>query len=78
MTGTQWQLIVCLVIVAGAAWYVGRTFWNSAHPKKGGCGGCGCKSSPVATESQGQLISSGSITLRPARAGNEQKLNQSP
>ena len=59
MSGTEWQLFVSLAIVAGAAWYVGRSFWNSAHPKKGACGGCGCKSSPAAKEPQGQLISSG-------------------
>ncbi len=77
MTNLNWQLLVVLAIVAGAAWYVGRAFWRSAHPKKGGCGGCGCSRSPVAKESQAPLIDSGSIMLRPARATTEQKLNQS-
>ena len=68
MTQTQLQLFVTLAIVIGAAFYVGRNLWMSAHPKKGACGGgCGCKTSPSAKEPQEQLISSESITLRPAR-----------
>jgi hypothetical protein len=66
----DWQLLASFVIVAVAAAYIGRSFWRSLHPKKGDCGGCGCGRAPAAPEAQGQLISSASIQLRPARSKN--------
>jgi hypothetical protein len=75
MTNTQWQLFVTVAIVIGAACYFGRSLWISAHPKKGACGGCGCKTSSAAKEPQEQLISSESIGLRPARRASEHRSN---
>ncbi len=77
MTNLNWQLLLTLAIVAGAAFYVGRAFWRSAHPKKGSCGGCGCSRTPAVQQSQSPLIDSRSITLRPARTTTERKVNQS-
>jgi FeoB-associated Cys-rich membrane protein len=72
MTASNWQLWLVLAIVAGAAIYVGRSFWRSMHPKKGNCGGCGChKSASPSASSQTPLISADSIVLRPARMPRE-------
>jgi hypothetical protein len=40
----EWQLIPVGLLVAGAAWYLGRETWRSWQATKTGCsGGCGCR-----------------------------------
>ncbi len=62
------QLLVVAVIVAGAAWYLGRATWRSWRMSKSGCGGgCGCATkSPPSTQSTDQvkLISTDELTFR--------------
>lgn len=35
------QDFLVYLIVAGAAFYLGKTLWTAANGKKSGCGGCG-------------------------------------
>jgi hypothetical protein len=52
MTGSALQTIVVLLIVAAAAFYVGRRLWRTIAAarasKAAGCGvGCGCGDAPA-------------------------------
>jgi hypothetical protein len=69
MAGSEWQLLIVVAIVAGAAGYVARSFFSSLLAR-GGCGGCGGKTGK-ASQADAPLISSDSIVMRPARKSTE-------
>jgi FeoB-associated Cys-rich membrane protein len=63
----DWQLILSLMIVAGAAFFVVRTFLRSLLKKSGCGGGCACSGKSPGASADPPLISSESIQVRPAR-----------
>lgn len=39
----NWQMILVIVVVTAAAWYLLRSTWRTWRPKQKGCGrGCHC------------------------------------
>lgn len=60
----DWQSIIAVVIVAGAAVYLLQGMWRSWRVGKSGCGsgGCGCKQNQ--TPRSESLIPSETIKLR--------------
>jgi hypothetical protein len=61
-----WQLLLVMLIVAGAACYLARQTWRSWGGKKSGCGGsCGCAGRPTSSASNSPtLIPAEQLTLR--------------
>jgi hypothetical protein len=64
----DWQLVPVILIVAIAAWYLGRTLLRGWTASKSGCrGGCGCGAIPslsAPTQDHNPLISTEEITTR--------------
>jgi hypothetical protein len=53
----DWQLVLVLVCVAGAACYLARQTLRTWTASRKGCtGGCGCHGRPAADESNGQAV----------------------
>ena len=63
----DWQLPIVILIVAGAACYLGVQTWRSWTGRKAGCGkgSCGCgKPQENAAEKAEILIPAGQLTVR--------------
>ena len=63
----NWQLPIVILIVAGAAGYLGLQTWRSWTGRKAGCGkgSCGCGAAKEKASAGSEvLIPSGQLTLR--------------
>jgi hypothetical protein len=64
----EWQLLPVMLIVAIAAWYLGRVTWRSWRGGKGNCGGgCHCgsaKDTALPSNGSSKLIPSDQLLTR--------------
>jgi hypothetical protein len=59
----DWQLVPVVLVVAMAAWYLGRVAWRSWRGSRAGCGGgCDCAAKPGSD--QDRIITPDQLTAR--------------
>ena len=68
---SDWQLLLVVPIVMGAAAYLGRVGWRVWRGGKGGCGGGNCACPGKVTEHNERLIPIKDIVLRRPSSRNE-------
>ena len=54
----MWESIIILLVVALAAWFLGRRYYKAASGKQSACGcGCSCGSGDQTCEEPGEHVS---------------------